>query len=213
MHKKGFDYEEAFFIVEDTAQHLKSEKGFGKNTHPDSFVIAYKSLCEKYDRVIDDETSEIVWHIAAEVYNKFSPPYEYTHRILKDLMESNVFTMCVSTRGDKTVQLRRILDAQLAGYFDTIFVVEQKTPDHFRSICRYFNIDPTEAVMIGNHLVGDVLPALEAGLFGIFIPNGTSNIEKVLQSPPSEERFMHKLYEGKDLRSVWSLLERIKING
>lgn len=204
-------YQEAYDTVLEAGREVKSTMGFSYNAHPQSFYNAYRMLCEKYDLPFADHEGETFRELACGVYNTFAPAYEYTHRVLKNIWDEE-YTMVVCTRGDKTVQLRRVLDAQLASYFDNIFVADRKTPNYFSNVCAFYNVLPNQAVMIGNHMVGDVLPALEAGLFGIFVPNGTSDIEKVLQPPPSEGQFEDKLHRGKDLKSVQILLERINID-
>jgi putative hydrolase of the HAD superfamily len=212
VRKLGFvSYEEALSTVEEAGMESKQEHGFSRHGHPSSFYTAYQRLCEKHGAPFDRDFAETLKQLGYQVFSRFSPPHEYTHRTLAKLKKLEI-PMVICTRGDQTVQLRRVLDAQLAGYFDNIFVVDRKTPDYFRKICAFYEVVPDEAVMIGNHMIGDVLPALEAGLFGIFVPNGTSDIEKVLQPPPSEEKFTGKIYSGQDLRVVPTFLERININ-
>lgn len=207
---KQIAYDAAYNTVQEVGWETKTSEGFSAGSHPLSFYRAYERLCKKHDLPFLPEHGEDFADVARKVYSTYAPAYEYTHRILKSI-QSEGYEMIVCTRGDKTVQLRRVLDAQLANYFDNIFVADRKTPEYFHKICAFYGVYPNQAVMIGNHMVGDVLPALEAGLFGIFVPNGTSDIEKVLQPPPSEEQFENQLYRGKDLRSVYTLIERINI--
>jgi FMN phosphatase YigB (HAD superfamily) len=86
------------------------------------------------------------------------------------------------SRGDdlKMVTLNIVLDEEkkwkklerlgLRKYFneDNVWMVREKTPDLFREICRGKN--PNYCTMVGNSVINDIRPALDAGIKAIFIP-------------------------------------------
>lgn len=81
------------------------------------------------------------------------------------------FTLLVITKGDLFDQERKLVQSGLADHFDHVEIVSDKTPDVYRRIFDRHGHGPARAMMIGNSLKSDVLPALEAGSWAVHVPH------------------------------------------
>ena len=71
---------------------------------------------------------------------------------------------------DEEKKWKKLERVGLRKYFneDNVWMVREKTPDLFREICRGRN--PRRCTMVGNSVINDIRPALDAGIKTIFIP-------------------------------------------
>jgi putative hydrolase of the HAD superfamily len=74
------------------------------------------------------------------------------------------------TKGDLHHQERKVLASGLAPYFEGIEIVADKKPETFTKISKRHNAKIQRMVMAGNSMRSDVLPMIEAGGFGIYVP-------------------------------------------
>ncbi|MDU8909859.1 HAD family hydrolase [Aestuariicoccus sp. MJ-SS9] len=75
------------------------------------------------------------------------------------------------TKGDLLHQERKLAQSGLGELFDAVEIVSDKTPDTY---ARIFGARPggTEAaMMVGNSMKSDVVPAVAAGSWGVFVPH------------------------------------------
>ena len=79
--------------------------------------------------------------------------------------------LLVVTRGDLFDQERKLAASGLLGYFDEIEIVSDKTRLIYDRIFTRHGNGPQRAMMIGNSMRADVVPAIEAGCFGVHIPS------------------------------------------
>jgi putative hydrolase of the HAD superfamily len=80
------------------------------------------------------------------------------------------FLLYLVTVGDEAVQRRRIETLPFRDLFTELFIVPDKNADTYRAVLRHCQCTPDEAVMIGDSLKSDIIPAVEAGLTAIHIP-------------------------------------------
>ncbi len=93
------------------------------------------------------------------------------------------------TKGDLLNQEQKLARSGLGENFDAIEIVSEKDADTYRRIARRHGIAVDDAVMIGNSLKSDVLPALEAGLWGIHIPYHITWAHERAEPPANSPRF------------------------
>lgn len=74
------------------------------------------------------------------------------------------------TKGDLHHQEAKLAASGLGAYFTGVEIVSDKRADTYRRIFTRYGADPAEAVMAGNSMRSDILPALEAGGWAAFIP-------------------------------------------
>ncbi len=75
------------------------------------------------------------------------------------------------TKGDEDEQRGKIDVSGLAGFFRSILIVPEKTPDVYAAVVDAEGLDPGQTWMIGNSIKSDIKPALAVGLGAVFIPN------------------------------------------
>ncbi len=88
------------------------------------------------------------------------------------------------TKGDLLHQERKLAQSGLGEMFDGVEIVSGKTPDVYRRIFDRHGQGAEKAMMIGNSMRSDVLPAVEVGAWGVFVPHGLEwEVEKA--DPPT----------------------------
>ncbi|MHA7876750.1 HAD family hydrolase [Roseivivax sp.] len=75
------------------------------------------------------------------------------------------------TKGDLLHQERKLAQSGLGEMFDAVEVVSDKTPPVYARIFATAPGGPEGAMMIGNSMKSDVVPAIEAGSWGVFVPH------------------------------------------
>jgi putative hydrolase of the HAD superfamily len=80
------------------------------------------------------------------------------------------YPLMLLTKGDLLDQERKIAESGLAGRFDTIEIVSNKTPETYASLLDAHGIDPAGFLMVGNSLRSDVLPVVQIGGRAVYIP-------------------------------------------
>ena len=80
------------------------------------------------------------------------------------------YRLVLITKGNLLDQEQKLARSGLGDYFDAIEIVSDKTAQTYRRILAAELAPGEETVMIGNSLRSDILPAIEAGLWGIHIP-------------------------------------------
>jgi putative hydrolase of the HAD superfamily len=93
------------------------------------------------------------------------------------------------TKGDLLNQEQKLARSGLGDWFDAIEIVSEKDADTYRRITARHAVAPDSMVMIGNSLKSDVLPALEAGLWGIHIPYAITWAHEHAEAPAESPRF------------------------
>jgi len=94
------------------------------------------------------------------------------------------YTVLLITKGDLLHQERKLAQSGLGDLFDGVEIVSNKTPDIYRSIFARHGDGPDRALMVGNSMKSDVVPAIEAGGWGVYVPHG---IEWALEHAPAPE--------------------------
>jgi putative hydrolase of the HAD superfamily len=81
------------------------------------------------------------------------------------------YRLILITKGDLFDQERKIAASGLAELFDGVEILSDKSHTSYRRIFDRHGDGPSLAMMIGNSLKSDIVPALEAGAWGTFIPH------------------------------------------
>ncbi len=96
-------------------------------------------------------------------------PYPGVAETLKALSPSH--TLILITRGDLFDQERKLAASGLAGYFDAVEIVSDKTAPIYERLFIRHGDGAEHAMMIGNSMRADVIPALAAGAWGVHVPS------------------------------------------
>jgi putative hydrolase of the HAD superfamily len=99
------------------------------------------------------------------------------------------YKLVMVTKGDLMNQEQKLARSGLGDYFHAIEIVSEKDANTYRRIVARQGVAPAATVMIGNSMKSDVLPALDAGLWGIHIPYHLTWAHEHAEPPSDSPRF------------------------
>ena len=99
-----------------------------------------------------------------------------THRVL------------LITKGDLLHQERKLAQSGLGDLFDGVEIVSDKQPDTYARIFGALPGGAGAAMMVGNSMKSDVVPAIEAGAWGVHVPHDLAWALEHAE-PPNAPRF------------------------
>jgi putative hydrolase of the HAD superfamily len=107
----------------------------------------------------------------------------YAREALEALAGS--YRIILITKGDLFDQERKLAQSGLGELFDAVEIVSDKERSTYERIFSRYADGPDRAMMVGNSLKSDVVPAIEAGSWGVHVPHDlTWEIEHA--EPPVE---------------------------
>lgn len=80
------------------------------------------------------------------------------------------YQMIVFTKGEILDQENKLNRSKLAQFFDNIFIVSDKTPEEYRKLCRIYDCNFEQLMMVGNSFKSDIEPVLKLGGWAAHIP-------------------------------------------
>ncbi|MGE0076381.1 MAG: HAD family hydrolase [Bacteroidales bacterium] len=84
------------------------------------------------------------------------------------------YKLIVATKGDLLDQERKLHKSNLSEYFHHIEIMSDKKEQNYAELLAHLDIKPEEFLMVGNSIKSDVLPAINLGGFGVFVPYHTT---------------------------------------
>lgn len=99
------------------------------------------------------------------------------------------YFLVLITKGDLFDQERKLAQSGLGDYFDAVEIVSDKTATTYRRIFGKHGEGPERAMMIGNSLKSDVVPAIAAGAWGVFVPHELTWVLEHVEKPTEAPRF------------------------
>ena len=76
------------------------------------------------------------------------------------------------TKGDLLDQERKLAQSGLGDLFDQVEIVSDKTPAAYAAIFARHGNGAQRALMVGNSMRSDVVPVVQAGGWGVYVPHG-----------------------------------------
>lgn len=99
------------------------------------------------------------------------------------------YLLVLITKGDLFDQERKLAQSGLGDFFDNVEIVSDKTAVTYRRIFSKVGDGPERAMMVGNSLKSDVVPAIAAGSYGVFVPHELTWIIEHVEEPKDAPRF------------------------
>ena len=93
------------------------------------------------------------------------------------------------TKGDLFHQESKLAASGLGDHFEGVEIVSEKTAPVYARIFARYGAAPERALMVGNSLRSDILPALEAGAYAVHIPHEFEWAHERANAPEGERRF------------------------
>lgn len=109
------------------------------------------------------------------------------------------------TKGDLMDQERKIAASGLADRFDAVEILADKTPEAYARVLLSHGLRPEGFAMAGNSMRSDVIPVIELGGTGIFIPHGMTWAHEHADAPDSP-----RLHELASMAALPDLLARLE---
>ena len=106
------------------------------------------------------------------------------------------YRLVLITKGDLFDQERKLAQSGLGDFFDAVEIVSSKTVETYQRIFVRHGEGPEKSMMIGNSLKSDVIPAIRAGGWGVFVPHELTWAFEHEESPASEPRFRELRHLG-----------------
>ena len=94
------------------------------------------------------------------------------------------------TKGDLFHQEAKLAASGLGDHFSGIEIVSDKQAATFARIFERYEVQPNEALMAGDSMRSDILPAIEAGAWAAFIPQPLGWSHEQGQAPSDHPRFV-----------------------
>lgn len=116
------------------------------------------------------------------------------------------YRVVLITKGDLLDQERKLAQSGLGDLFDAVEIVSNKTAASYRAIFARHGTGADQAMMVGNSLKSDVIPALEAGAWGVHVPHGPTWALEAADPPTGHRRF----HELADLGALPALVDSLR---
>ncbi|MCO8145099.1 HAD family hydrolase [Rhodovulum tesquicola] len=106
------------------------------------------------------------------------------------------YRILLITKGDLLDQERKLAQSGLGDLFDGVEIVSDKTAPRYGTIFARHGDGASRAAMVGNSLRSDVIPAIEAGAWGVFVPHELTWELEHAEPPRGHARFAELQHLG-----------------
>ena len=113
-------------------------------------------------------------------------------QVLKSLAPH--YRLIVATKGDLLDQERKMRRSGIARYFHHIEIMSDKKEQQYVQLLNHLDIPPEAFLMIGNSLKSDIIPPLELGSWGIYVPFHTTWAHEEVDREPDSKRYFQVEY-------------------
>ncbi|TIU96414.1 MAG: HAD family hydrolase [Mesorhizobium sp.] len=118
---------------------------------------------------------------------------------------ADAYRLVLITKGDLFDQERKLAQSGLGDLFDAVEIVSDKSPATYINIFSRHGDGAERSMMVGNSLKSDVVPAIEAGSWGIHVPHELTWALEHVEPPVTAPRFR----QIADLSELPRLIESI----
>lgn len=145
-----------------------------KNLYLYGYGVKGFVLCmiETANRIINQDLSphliDNIIKIGQELLQKPIELLPGVEQTLKNL--NGKYRLIVATKGDLLDQERKLNNSGLENYFHHIEIMSDKKPGNYTKLLKHLDCNPENFLMVGNSFKSDILPVLELGGFGAYIP-------------------------------------------
>jgi putative hydrolase of the HAD superfamily len=99
------------------------------------------------------------------------------------------YRLILITKGDLFDQERKLAASGLGNLFDAVEIVSDKSPATYEAIFKRHADGAGKSMMVGNSLKSDVVPAIRAGAWGVYVPHELTWVLEHVPEPADEPRF------------------------
>lgn len=134
------------------------------------------SMIETATRVSEGKVSnKVIEEIILLGKSLIDMPVELIDGVENVLMKlKNNYRIVLATKGDLLDQERKLRKSGLMKHFHHIEIMSDKKEKDYSDLINRMDIEPSEFMMVGNSLKSDIIPVLNLGGSGIYIPFHTT---------------------------------------
>ena len=159
--------------------------GYGVKGFTLSMIETAMELCH------GEAPSAVIREILAAGREMLAHPVETLPGVDEALAElSERYRLVLITKGDLMDQERKLAASGLGDLFAAVEIVSEKTADTYARVFARHGTGAGEAVMAGNSMKSDVLPAIEAGAWGVHIPYHITWAHELADAPEGHPRYV-----------------------
>jgi putative hydrolase of the HAD superfamily len=134
--------------------------------------------------------SSVIREILAAGREMLSEPVEPLSGVDEALARlSERYRLVLITKGDLLHQEQKLAASGLGDLFAAVEIVSEKDAHTYERVFARHGTGAAEAVMCGNSMRSDILPALEAGAYAAHVPYPLTWAHEVAEAPVGHERF------------------------
>jgi putative hydrolase of the HAD superfamily len=100
------------------------------------------------------------------------------------------------TKGDLFDQERKLAESGLGDFFVGVEIVSEKSAATYARVFQRFGTGPESAMMVGNSLKSDVVPAIAAGSWGVYVPHALNWVLEEAEEPVASPRYRRLQHLG-----------------
>jgi putative hydrolase of the HAD superfamily len=127
-------------------------------------------------------------------------PLPHARTALEQL--SGDYRLVLITKGDLFDQERKLAQSGLGDLFSAVEIVSDKSAATYERIFTRHGDGPERAMMVGNSLKSDIVPAIKAGSWGVYVPHGLTWALEQDEIPSGHQRYRHIEHLGELLEVV-----------
>ncbi len=158
--------------------------GYGIKGFTLSMIETAMELCE------GDPPSGVIREILAAGREMIAHPVETLPGVDETVHAlADRYRLILITKGDLLDQERKLAASGLGELFAAVEIVSEKDRGTYERVFARHGTGADEAVMAGNSVKSDVIPAIEAGAFGVHIPYPVTWAHEVAEPPVDHPRF------------------------
>lgn len=102
---------------------------------------------------------------------------------------SETHRLVLITKGDLLDQERKLAQSGLGEMFSGVEIVSHKTPSIYAEVFARLGEGADRAMMVGNSMKSDVVPAIEVGSWGVYVPHGLTWALEHAEAPEGHARY------------------------
>jgi putative hydrolase of the HAD superfamily len=112
------------------------------------------------------------------------------------------YRIILITKGDLFDQERKLAQSGLGELFNAVEIVSDKTSATYERVFRRHGDGPARSMMVGNSLKSDVVPAIEAGSWGVHVPHDLTWVLEHVDAPVAAARYRRVEHLGELMRLI-----------
>ena len=112
------------------------------------------------------------------------------------------YRLILITKGDLFDQERKLAQSGLGELFAAVEIVSDKSPAIYERVFERHGDGPERGMMVGNSLRSDIVPALEAGCWGVYVPHSLTWALEQDEAPAGHQRYRQIAHLGELLDIV-----------